>query len=74
MMEATSRSGRLGIFAMECQHRVTQGHIAATKSLGRPKDFGTIAAESVLNRLKQWHKVSELILVMVSHWFPSSNF
>lgn len=61
-MEATAISGKLGIFSMECQHRVTQGHVSAAKSLGKPKDFRTISAEAVLNRLRQLHK-SGLMLV-----------
>ena len=54
MMKAVAHSGRLGIFSLECQHRQTQTHVNASRSLGRGKDFITVSADSLLNSIKQW--------------------
>ena len=50
-----AHSGKLGIFSMECAHRLTQTCVNASKSLGRPKSFDTISAESLLTQMKQRH-------------------
>ena len=56
IVTSASNAGKLGIFAMECQHRCTAGAVKA--SSGRPKTFETISSESFLNTIQQHHTTS----------------
>ena len=55
LVESTARSGRLGIFNLECQHHTTSTAVNSSKLLGRAKNFSSISAESFLNAIKQHH-------------------
>ena len=52
---AASRSARLGIFNLECSHRFHQT-LTASASLGKGKIQELVAAESILNAVRQHHK------------------
>ncbi len=51
---AASRSARLGIFNLECSHRFHQT-LSASASLGKGKIHEFVAAESILNAVRQHH-------------------
>ena len=52
---AASRSARLGIFNLECNHRFNQT-LSSSATLGKGKIHEFVAAESILNAVRQHHK------------------